>query len=357
MGLKEIKGVEIFSAGIWNGDKYTEKDLDEMVNNFFETKDTIRPYLKLGHDKDQKLLQADGLPAAGYIGNLYREGAKLIADFVDIPDKIWRLIENKAYRKVSSEIFVKLTAGEKVYDYLLGAVALLGADTPGVMNLNDILARFGVESFEALKSYCNDKKFEDIKVYDLETNILEGPMPKTEREIELETKLKERENALKALEAEKKEFSKSKDEHSEALKKALEDKEAAEKEAREFKEKAQKETLERQVESLISEKVISKGQRDLALQILGPELKTYTVGDKKDQTKFDLLKEFAKLSAKNSDVNLEENSEEGDSKAKGYTTEEVQKYADEHKLSFGDAYAKMFKGKFEVKKSVEIIED
>jgi hypothetical protein len=44
-----LKGVEIFSAGTWNGDKYTVDDLHGIVEAFNETKGGVQPYLKLGH--------------------------------------------------------------------------------------------------------------------------------------------------------------------------------------------------------------------------------------------------------------------------------------------------------------------
>ena len=55
--LKTIEGVEIFSAGIWNGDEYTEQCLDDIVHAFNKTSTRIRPALKLGHTKDQTLIR------------------------------------------------------------------------------------------------------------------------------------------------------------------------------------------------------------------------------------------------------------------------------------------------------------
>ena len=40
-----INGVEVFAAGVWNGDKYTLQDLDDMVNNFQATKKFLKPFL------------------------------------------------------------------------------------------------------------------------------------------------------------------------------------------------------------------------------------------------------------------------------------------------------------------------
>jgi len=104
--LHSINGVEVFASGKWNGDHYTNEDLDEMVKAFNDTGHKIKPFLKLGHNDEQKLLATDGLPSAGWVSNLRRIGDKLVADFVDIPKKIFELISNKAFRKVSSEIFM-----------------------------------------------------------------------------------------------------------------------------------------------------------------------------------------------------------------------------------------------------------
>ena len=155
-------GVEIFSVGNWNGDDYTIEDLNTMVAAFEETKQGAQPFLKLGHDPKQKLIQADGLPAAGWIERIYVRGNKLFADFTDIPKKVYDLIQAKAYKKVSSEIFWNIKVGEKTYKRMLAAVALLGADTPGVMNLNDILAM-----------YSNEGKIgENLKIYDNAFEVL-----------------------------------------------------------------------------------------------------------------------------------------------------------------------------------------
>ena len=64
----EIKDVEIFSTGTWNKDKYTLKDLENIVSSFGEV--GFQPPLKLGHTEKQKLIQADGLPAAGWAQKL-----------------------------------------------------------------------------------------------------------------------------------------------------------------------------------------------------------------------------------------------------------------------------------------------
>lgn len=157
--MGSISDVEIFGVGKWNGIAITESMLDNIVDAFEATKSFALPVLKLGHAKNQKLLQEDGLPAAGWITRLYRKGQKLFADFEDIPDKIHKLIDKKAYRKVSAEIFHGYKFEGKTYPHLLGAVALLGADVPAVRNLNDILNQYS----QSLKSFQFTNENDTIK--------------------------------------------------------------------------------------------------------------------------------------------------------------------------------------------------
>jgi len=156
----DIEGVEIFAAGKPNGHTYTEKDLEEMVKGFYETKSILKPYLKLGHDDNQKLAQRSGMPALGWIENLRKKGKKLVADFVKVPKKIYDLIKAGAYRRISSEIFWNIPVAGKTYRRLLKAVALLGADTPAVGNLNDIINLY---SIPVMEPYETDSEFQEYE--------------------------------------------------------------------------------------------------------------------------------------------------------------------------------------------------
>jgi hypothetical protein len=140
--MPDIKGVEIFGVGKWNNVRITEETLEEIVSGFEATKAFKRPHLKLGHNDEQNLIAKDGLPAAGWVENVYIKGKKLFADFVDIPAKVFQLIEKGAYKKVSVELFKGYRLQGETHNNLLGAVALLGADFPAVASLNDILARY-----------------------------------------------------------------------------------------------------------------------------------------------------------------------------------------------------------------------
>jgi len=116
--------------------------LENMVIAFAKTKDKIKPFLKLGHNEMQTLLEADGLPAAGWIENLRKVGSKLVADFVGVPKAIYELIKVGSYRTVSSEIYWNFGLDGEKYPYLLKAVAILGADIPAVSTLKDIMSLY-----------------------------------------------------------------------------------------------------------------------------------------------------------------------------------------------------------------------
>lgn len=352
--MKNINGVEIFSAGEWNGDDYTVEDLNAMVTAFNDTKEGLRPYIKIGHDKDQKVLKAllpkDGMPSAGVIERVYVSGKKLLADFKDIPDKIYDLIQKKSYRKISSEVFWNIKVAGKTYKRLLGAVALLGADTPGVYNLSDILALYSLEkdSYEKL-SWENEAEF---KLSSDELDNKEGDkMEKTEKEIKLEyslnqkeTELKEKNDALAAAEKAKADA----DKEISDLKKFK-----ADAEAREAKIEAEKEEakLAQFVTELKGEKLCSPAMAPLVSELLGPDKKEYSVKiENKDQkvSKGELVKELLKLFKAAQSVNFEEGSDDSKKFAKGQEDEMDQmakKYAADNKCSYSQALKAVMKEK------------
>ena len=131
---------EIFAVGTWNRDHYSETDLAEMVHNFEILKGKVQPPAKIGHSEDQLLLKKEGLPAAGWVDKLKLVGNKVVASFRDVPKVIRELIEKKAYKRVSAEIYPRYKDPEtgKIYKNVLRAVAFLGADIPAVETLSDI---------------------------------------------------------------------------------------------------------------------------------------------------------------------------------------------------------------------------
>jgi hypothetical protein len=128
--------IEIFSAGTWNGDTFSPRDLEDMARNFDELKEKIKPPIKLGHR------QLEGQPALGWVESLRVLGEKLIASVVDVPPIITEAIKRKLYRRVSPEIYFgyKDTTTKKRYNFVVSAVSLLGADIPAVKTLEDLTA-------------------------------------------------------------------------------------------------------------------------------------------------------------------------------------------------------------------------
>lgn len=340
---KSIKGIEIFSCGKWNGDEYTIEDLQEMVKAFEENKNGARPYIKLGHDSKQKLLQEDGLPAAGWIDKIYIQGNKLIADVVDIPSKIYALIKARAYRKVSSEIFWNIKIGEKTYKRMLSAVALLGSDTPGVMNLNDILAMYNLkETYEKI----GQGETLDLKCFDLdiETKKEFNDMP-TEKELELEKQLAEQKAKAEILEQEKKDFSLKLEKEKEELETLKKFK--AEAEAEKAKLQAEKEEAEKEAffTKLQADKLASPAMKEHVMELLGPDKKEYTAGKLNKQ---ETIAEMLKLFSAAKEVNFANNSSVGDKGSKDYAADMDKKakaYMDEHKCSYSQAMKAIMKDK------------
>lgn len=331
-----IPGVEIFSCGTWNGDEYTIDDLQEMVTAFNETQKGVRPYIKLGHDEKQNLLQEDGLPAAGWIEKLYIKGDKLVADIADIPKKIYDLIKTKAYRKVSCEIYWNLKIGEKLYKRFLGAVALLGTDMQGCMNLSDILGQYKALTTELPKIYSNCEKFNfEIKQEQITIKKDEGENMPTEKELQLEAELK---TFKSKAEASEQELAKAKQE-SEELKKFKADAEIATakalKEAQEAKDQAFITELEK-------ENLCTPAMKPFVSSLIGEEKKEYSVKvgtEEKKLTKQELLKETLKLFKAIDQVNLDESSRSGnkDNKESKEQEEKIAKYMAENKCTYSKA--------------------
>lgn len=348
MALKSIKGVEIFAAGKWNGDEYTVGHLDEMVRAFSETGNTYRPAIKLGHDEKQKLVQSDGLPAAGWVERIYRKGEKLLADFSDIPDKIYTLIKNRAYRRVSSEIYWNATVNGKPYGRLVGAVALLGHDLPGVECLNDIFKMY-------------DASMGDVHCYDLDLKRFTIEIDKSDLEKEGESKMTPEQIAklnerLDALEKDNKKYVADlakKEEEIADLKKFNTDAKAKLAEAEKTAEESR---IESEVAVLVSDKSITPAMKPFVSAFLGAEKKEYSVHvftkkdgkDKKSEEKFSkvgLLKEILKLhSAVAKRVNVNESSQNAEAEESEVEDREqeldakIKKYAKDNDVSYKDAY-------------------
>ncbi len=198
----ELNDVTIFEAGVWRGREWTNDHLDSMVQAFEKEKKNLKPFLKLGHDDNQKFLQSDGLPSAGWVSELKRVGNKLKASFKNVPAKIKKLIDAGRYGRFSSEIFINYTNpnGEK-FPRALAAVALLGADTPELVSMDDL-----VDQFFTSHNYEEIFKMEG-NMPDDNTAILEKFKKLEDQVSSLSAEVKEKDSQIKNLETEKEKFS------------------------------------------------------------------------------------------------------------------------------------------------------
>ena len=143
LATRDIDGVEVFSSGRHNGHEYTNADLDDIATAYADISKRLGydPPIKLDHDEEQASLgdtPKDGGPAFGWVANVRRKGAKLLADFKAVPEKLAELIEAGAYRARSAEIWWDVELEGTIYRRALKAVALLGVKMPAVKKLKDI---------------------------------------------------------------------------------------------------------------------------------------------------------------------------------------------------------------------------
>ncbi len=146
--MRTVTGVKVFATGTHtdsagNSRKWTEADLDKMVEAFVANVPAICP-LKAGHTPDafnSVIAEKLGVPvevvtgdgghgqiALGRMSSLERKGTLLVASFERVPEAIANLIEGGQFSTVSVEI------DDKVGDFgpVITAVALLGVEEPAV---------------------------------------------------------------------------------------------------------------------------------------------------------------------------------------------------------------------------------
>lgn len=328
--MPELKNVEIFGEGTWNGNQITSEMLGNIVAAFHATKDFVKPVLKLGHNNTQELLQQDGLPAAGWVSNVYIKGKKLLADFVDIPDKIYELIRKKAYRKVSVEIFSGYSFDGKTYPNLLGAVALLGADLPAVMTLSDILDRYKLEA----KSFTNDVTSNtiDVKIY---TNDIEVSDMADKKDVQ-DTRLEDLENKLTTFSAQ---FDQEKKKNEDLEKKFTSYREDAEKKISALETQKTETEIEKFALNLEKKTLSSPSMVPYIKALLTVNRTDFAVGDKKLSTQ-DVLENLLSLAKEVFAINKTETSQNiPEDKSKVDALEaKIQEYSVANKVSYSDAY-------------------
>lgn len=131
---------EIFAVGTWNGFPFTLNDLRKMAQAFKDLGQYLKVPLKIGHNDEQAI--TDGQPAIGWVTDMtvdeQSKPPKLIATFDDVPGIVSEAIAKKLYRNVSIELDFDVAHKDARYDFVVTAVALLGADLPAVNVLNDL---------------------------------------------------------------------------------------------------------------------------------------------------------------------------------------------------------------------------
>ena len=348
----ELKDVEVFSKGKWNGHEITDKDLDDIVNGTNEIIDKIKPRVKLGHDDKQELLHKSGLPAGGWITKLKRVGDKILVNIKEVPKVLYDLIKNGAYKRISSEILDNYNepSTKKIYKKVLSAIAFLGADLPAVTNLKDIAALYDFDENAKLIIY---EKVENKQTEKVEKTRKEYIMPNGIKITEVEGKKYVAVEDFEKLEKEKEAADKEK-ETAKGFKEKFEAEEKKAKEAQEKLDKTNEEKRAAEIKTFIDINCSETNMRFLPKQ---KEIMMALVESASDEKKIKftadgketeisqryLLEEFIKLQPNFSDSIFTELSKGGEEEEEGedkLTSEEkkVQKYIDEHKgVSYRDA--------------------
>jgi cation transport regulator ChaB len=344
----ELHDIEVFAVGTWNNTKITEKDIDDIVNGTNEIIDKVKPFVKLGHDDKQKLLQNSGLPAGGWITRLKRKGQKILVDIADVPQKLYELISKGAYKRISSEILWDYTepSTKRKYNKVLSAIAFLGADLPAVTNLEDIAALYSDANKDAQIILYEDEQNKK-KVND--KNIKKGSewiMPNGIKVQELEGKKFVALEDYEAIELEKAEADKMKKDYEEAQAKLKK----YEEEQKRLKEEARKKDIEKFIADNCSETTMHflPKQKDIVMTLMesfdNENKWEFTEGSNtKELTQAELFKMFIELQPNMAVDKFKELSSGGDNNNEPETDlDKINKYAEEHKMTFADAAIALF---------------
>lgn len=323
----DLPGQEIFAAGSWNGDTYTDRDLEDMAQAFRETSATWGVPLKLSHDHPSHL------PAVGWVENVRRVGSKLFADFKRVPKKIYDLIKAGGYRGKSAEVFWGVKVNNKTYPYLLKAVAILGVDPKAVQNIDDLVALYGAAGGHTMKAY---EGAGESKSYDLGNDKKEeGKMEELKAKLaEAEKNYAEVTEKVKVLETE---LGKVKAAYDEQSKRAVD----AEGKLTAYMEAETARNIEATVEKLVQEGKLAPAKKEYAVALLKglksvneKSEKKYSLNEKEyslDQIALEIL-EGGKV-----ELNTEESSEVGERQAADLDGKAKEYMAKHEGVSYKDA--------------------
>lgn len=338
--MPDIKGVEIMSLGTWNGNQITEDMFTQVCEAFEATKEFASVPLKLGHNEGQKFLQEDGLPAAGWVSKVYRQGKKLCADFSDIPTKIYELIKRKAYRKVSVELFMGYKFDGKEFPCLLGAVALLGSDLPAMATLSDILSSYGKQA----KSFTleeNTSTISNIITFDIGGGNVSENNTNQNEVAELKKLVSEQAKQLAATQEKVAQY--DRDKQSFEVYKS-----ETEKKLTDLETEKKKMAVENFCLDLSKKDLLAPSMKPLVEALVGavPTASKFSVGDK-SLVATEVVEQLLTLAKEVYKINKTENTSNKEPEQKDITTE-IQKKIDElmqkdQNLEYSQAYKQAFK--------------
>ncbi|EUA09533.1 hypothetical protein I546_4168 [Mycobacterium kansasii 732] len=146
--VRTVRDVEILKIGTFDGANgmftVTREDLEAAAE--FARAGVLRPApLKIGHDDPR----FDGGPALGNLDNLRVVGDTLIADLVNVPAGLAKLLPF-SYRDRSIEgVFDYRDGAGRVWKFAVTALALLGERAPAVHTLKQLGELYGVDDVAA----------------------------------------------------------------------------------------------------------------------------------------------------------------------------------------------------------------
>lgn len=181
--MNELKNVELFGVGLWNGHHFKMEDLNHMASAYSKFSAALRIPLKFGHNDEQAM--TDGQPALGWVHNVRVENEMLLGDFSDMPDIVYKAIKQKLYDSLSIELSLDVEYKGKEYPFVLTGVALLGADLPSVNTIKDLAQYIDDKDGKGFRasntlSFSNKPKVEDNSMNELEKALAEVSTLKTQ---------------------------------------------------------------------------------------------------------------------------------------------------------------------------------
>ena len=188
---KTIKEVEIFEPGYHNGKTFTDADIDKIINDTYKAMEaqSLTIPIKLGHSKEQGVAKSlfgedtKGLPALGWVKNIKKMGKKIVADLVDIPEKLYDMLGEKMWNNRSIELwegFISNT-GKNLGSVVTG-LALLGAEQPAVTSLKALFE--GEGEIKVYSSKGEQEMTDEVKdTVVTATSVVEAVVPEVKEEV------------------------------------------------------------------------------------------------------------------------------------------------------------------------------